>query len=266
MVRQSCQSKAHFARCVTCVEGRPDKITWKCDHCGEHVIAGPKFKPAYARIHLAAKSSNGLCSNLCQAKDDAAVSRQQQFRKLIADLEAKKREKTRKRKQEAMRMKQQDEEALNSVQSRQKRLRQPKMKDVLKISDGTAADIAVAKWALAHDIPSNALTGPYWRQVNLKLSQVGPCYTPMSRHKLKSLLLPALKELAHNDRQRNLKHQPKAGRTLTGDGATKGVPLINFLVHIPGKGVSLLGVIDCTGHISEGGIKDALFVLICLSV
>ena len=40
----------------------------------------------------------------------------------------------------------------------------------------------------------------------------------------------------------------------------KKVPLINFLVHVPGKGVSLLDVVDCTAHMSEGGTKDALYV------
>ena len=138
------------------------------------------------------------------------------------------------------------------------------MKDVLKVTDETAADIAVAEWALAHDIPSNALSGKYWKNLNVKLSQVGPSYTPMNRHKLKKTLLPVLKELAEKGRQEHLSHQPNAGRTLTGDGATKGVPLVNFLVYVPGRGVSLLDVIDCTGHMSEGGIKDAMLVLIYL--
>ena len=58
---------------------------------------------------------------------------------------------------------------------------------------------------------------------------------------------------------RHLKHAPEAGRTVTGDGATKhGIPLLDFLVHVPGKGVGLLEVIDCTKHIGSGGIKDAL--------
>ena len=86
MVRQACPSKAHFAKCETRVEGRPLKVTWKCDHCGEHVISGATFKAAYARIHLAAEMTNGLCSNLCTANDDHAEGRQQQFRKIITDL------------------------------------------------------------------------------------------------------------------------------------------------------------------------------------
>ena len=78
----------------------------------------------------------------------------------------------RKRKQAEMRRKFIEQKALSSVQSRQKRSRQPKMADVLKSNDCTAADIAVAQWALAHDIPGRALRGPYWKQPNLKFSQV----------------------------------------------------------------------------------------------
>ena len=84
----------------------------------------------------------------------------------------------------------------------------------------------------------------------------------MNRHKLIDNVLPVLKQMADEEQNRILAHQPDAGRTLTGDGATKGVPLINFLVYVPGKGVSLLGVTDCTGHMSEGGTKDSLYVFL----
>ena len=73
-------------------------------------------------------------------------------------------------------------------------------------------------------------------------------------------MLPQLKLMAVKERDVNLQHRPESDRTLTGDGATKKVPLINFLVHVPGKGVSLLDVVDCTAHMSEGGTKDALYV------
>ena len=45
------------------------QVTWKCDHCGKIVFKGTQFKAQYARIHLAADQSNGLCSNLCTADD-----------------------------------------------------------------------------------------------------------------------------------------------------------------------------------------------------
>ena len=57
------------------------------------------------------------------------------------------------------------------------------------------------------------------------------------------------------DQQKHLQHNPAAGRTLTGDDVTKGVPLINFLVYVPGKGVALLDVQDCTDHMTEGDTK-----------
>ena len=127
-----------------------------------------------------------------------------------------------------------------------------------KTAKGTAADLAVASWAIAHDIPANALKGPYWKQMNLKLACVQPGYTAMNPQKLNLRMLPTLKDLALVQQDLHLKHNPSVGRTLAGDGATKGVPLINFLIHVPGKGVTLLTVQDCSGHMSEGGTKDSL--------
>ena len=100
MVRSCCPSKYHFVKCVTNVEGRPPKTTWKCDHCGEHVISGVKFKPMIARIHLhlAAAKTYGICSNLCRAQDDHAEGRRAEFRKL---LDCGYRQKTRNEKEEA---------------------------------------------------------------------------------------------------------------------------------------------------------------------
>ena len=64
--------------------------------------------------------------------------------------------------------------------------------------------------------------------------------------------------LALQEQKETLTHDPSMGRTLTGDGATKKVPLINFNVHVPGKGIALAAVIDCTEHMAEGGTKDGL--------
>ena len=78
-------------------------------------------------------------------------------------------------------------------------------------------------------------------------------------------MLPQLKAMAMKEVEEHLRHRPTVGRTLTGDGVTKGVPLINFLVHVPGKGVKLLAITDCTGHMSEGGTKNALYVFVALA-
>ena len=137
-------------------------------------------------------------------------------------------------------------------------MKQPKLQDLLKAADCSAADFAVAQWAIAHDIPANALSGIYWKNLTAKLMNVSASYVPMNPQKLQRTMLPLLKEMAHAEQKTHLAHQPEAGRTLTGDGATKQVPLVNFLVHVPGKGVTLLDVKDCSGHMAEGGTKDAL--------
>ena len=129
---------------------------------------------------------------------------------------------------------------------------------MLKVTDGAAADFATAQWAIAHDIPANALSGIYWKNMVKKLSSVSPLYKAMNPQKLQKEMLPLLKEMAEEDQRSHLAHQPDAGRTVTGDGATKQVSLINFLVHVPDKGVTLLDVKDCSEHMAEGGSKDSL--------
>ena len=260
MGKEPCPSKIHFARCVTQVEGRPDKVTWKCDHCGKHVISGA-FRAANARIHLAAEKTNGVCSILCDSTDDHAEGRRQEFRKLIKELERKREEKSRKRKQQLYRLEQRNAKLVSDVEfvkTKRAKLQQPKLEQFLKKNDSTAADVAVAQWALAHDIPPNAMQGPYWRQMNKKLAQVSPSYSPMYPRKIFSDMLPQLKSVTDKELVDHLKHRPTVGRTLTGDGATKQVPLINFLVHVPGKGVKLCEITDCSGHMKEGGVKDAM--------
>ena len=192
MVRKCCVSKVHFVKCVTSVDGRPDKITWKCDHCGEHVIAGDKFKPVYARIHLAADKTYGICSSLCRSTDDHAESRKIQFRKLIAEINEKQQTRARKRKQQQARLRQQQAEAAATKKPR----RQVKIKDVLKVADSAAADYAVSQWAVAHDIPANALKGPYWKMLNQCIARTALSYVPMNPQKLKKTMLPMLKEQA----------------------------------------------------------------------
>ena len=257
MGKECCPSKHHFAKVVTAVEGRPSKVTWKCDHCGNHVISGV-FKAAYARIHLAAKKSNGLCSNLCTATDDHANGRREQFRKLIVELAQRKKDKARKRKQQQNRFDQRDVDAAAVSAQKKKKSSQPKLKEFLRLNDADAANHAVAQWVIAHDISPNALKGPYWQNMNKKLAKVSPCYKPMYPRKVFSEMLPKLKEMVKRKLQQHLAHRPSIGRTLTGDGATKQVPLINFLVYVPGKGVELVDVTDCSEHMSEGGTKDSM--------
>ena len=102
----------------------------------------------------------------------------------------------------------------------------------------TSCVVAVASWAIAHDIPAKALSGPFWKRMNNTLNKVAPTYVPVNPQKLNKKLLPILKEIAVSERNSSLEYEPDVGRTLTGDGATKKVPLINFLCHVPGKGVT----------------------------
>ena len=235
------------------------QVTWKCDHCNQIVFKGSQFRSAYARIHLAADKTNGVCSNLCTADDEDAVERRAKFRKIILELKEKKAIDSRKRMQQMKRLEKRESSAVASaVAKKRSKQFQPKLQSFMKEQDAAAADIAVAQWAVAHDVAPNAMKGPYWRQLNRKLACVAPTYTPMYDRKIFDKMLPELKKMAKSELAQHLKHRPTIGRTLTGDGATKQVPLINFLVHVPGKGVKLLDIIDCSDHLSAGDIKDAM--------
>ena len=259
--KDCCPSKSHFVKVTTVVEGRPNKFTWKCDHCGKHVMSGA-FKAATARVHLAALKRNGLCSNLCDATDDAAESRRAEFRSLIATKRKEKSDRARKRKYQCTRLQAQEDaevQILNNKKKSKKQMRQPKLKHFVKSNDSAAADLAVTKWAFAHNIPANTFQGPYWKRMNAKLQCVAPSYSPMHPKKLFNEMLPLLKKQAEDEINAHLRHRKDVGRTLTGDGATKQhTPLINFLVHVPGKGVDLVDIVDCTDHMSAGGVKDSL--------
>ena len=237
---------------------------WRCDHCEKIVFSGKQFRSAAARCHLASVKGNGLCSKLCTADDDEAAKRQQYFQQLIAKLNVKKAATARKRKQRSQRLDASDAKIIAGevVQKKKKKKSQPDLKSFLKLEASAAADVAVAKWAVAHDISPNAMKGPYWKRMNKALRTVPPKYSPMYDRKLFDEMLPKLKKSVDTEIKEHLKFRQRVGRTLTGDGATKGVPLINFLVHVPGKGVKLLDIIDCTEHLSEGGFKDAAYVAI----
>ena len=259
-----CPSKAHFAKVITAVEGRPDKCTWKCDHCGKHVMSGA-FKAGTARVHLAALKRNGLCSNLCDADDDHAESRRTEFRELIKEKNAEKIEKQRKRKYQSARMQQQEDAEVQILENKKnrrkkgKKMKQPKLEAFVKQNDDLAADLAVSKWVFAHNTPPNTMQGPYWKRMNAKLRHVSTSYTPMYPKKMFKEMLPILRKQAEDELNAHLKHRKDAGRTLTGDGATKQrTPFINFLANVPGKGTKLMDIIDCTEHLATGQVKDAM--------
>lgn len=220
------------------------------------------FKAATARVHLAAVKGNGLCSNLCDANDDHAKSRRAEFTALIKKKQEEKLTKERKRRYQQARFQKQEEkevQIIDELKKKRKKMSQPSLKDMLRPNDALAADLAVAKWALAHNVAPNAMKGAYWKRMNKKLSSVSPTYKPMYAAKLWKEMLPILRAQAEEEIDQHLRHRPEVGRTLTGDGATKqGVPLINFLAHVPGKGVKLLHIHDCTEHLRAGGVKDAL--------
>ena len=235
------------------------QISWKCDHCDKVVFKG-QFRAGVARVHLAAESSNGICANLCTTADDSdeGIARRKKYRAKIKELQDKKDEDKRKRLQQNRRLLKREAEVIVLSQKKKQRKTQPKLKVFLREQDNAAADVAVSQWALAHDIAPHAMQGPYWKMMNKKLASVGGTYTPMYPRKMYEKMLSALKKMAKVEVAKHLKHRPSVGRTVTGDAATKKVPLLNFLAHVPGKGVKLVQIHDCSEHMEAGGTKDAM--------
>ena len=236
------------------------KVTWKCDHCNKHIISG-QFKALTARIHLAVEKTNGVCAVLCDSMDDGARARRAEFRAIIkVHAETKAREERERAQQKHRLQKREGEAVAAATAKKKKRLTQPKLKSFLKENDAAAADHAVAQWAIAHGIPAAAMQGVYWKQMNKKIVNVVPAsYTPMYRQKLYDKMLPELKKQAESELKSHLTHRRDVGRCVTGDGVTKNkVPLIDFLVHVPVKGVKLVNIVDCSEHLAEGGKKDAM--------
>jgi len=116
------------------------------------------FKAGTARAHLAATKKNGICAHICKGEDADAGKRQEYFRALITKVAEQKESKSRKRKQQCHRMDVFSQPAMSPSPSKKKK-RQPKLKAFLKEQDAAAADIAVAQWAIAHDISPNAMKG-----------------------------------------------------------------------------------------------------------
>ena len=129
------------------------------EHCDKCVFGGKTFKAGLARIHLAATSSNGLCSKLCSATDDSAVERQLFFQRLLQTLTEKRKNRRRKRKQQQARLDSREKEA--SAAGKRRKKKQYNLNTMLKTNDNMAADLAVAQWAIAHDIPHACMEGPY---------------------------------------------------------------------------------------------------------
>ena len=92
-----------------------------------------------------------------------------------------------------------------------------------KAEAAAAADIAVASWAIAHDIPANALKGVFWKNMNNKLTKVAVNYCPVNPQKLYKVLLPQLKKLVVQ-RTRNIlatNHRLDVPSLATGQQRTK---------------------------------------------
>ena len=128
-------------------------------------------------------------------------------------------------------------------------------------SDNRTCDESVAKFIIANNIPPAVLESPEWKRMVTHLRNANSRWVATGRKKLTDKMLPAFKKRATKEMVAALKKNPKAGRTITGDGAKKAkTPLIDFLVFVPGAGVLLLDVIDCSLHLKQGGQKDGLYI------
>ena len=264
MPRKPGPSRQHFSKHPYEKPDGTATFKWKCDHC-DFYLFGTQFTAARARAHLAAdkKLANALCSYMCDAEDDAAATRQLFFRKLIHEVREKKEKATKGRAAQKHRMDLDTADAaLDAVEARRKKVkRQLSYHEATRMGEDGAVDDALGKFIVANDLAPNILDNHFTKAAFAALRHAKTPYVPLSRGKFKNVILPRLKQRQQKATERHLEGRPNAGRTVTGDGATKKkTPLIDILVHVPKGGVQLLEVVDCTQHLAEGGVKDRFFI------
>jgi hypothetical protein len=123
-------------------------------------------------------------------------------------------------------------------------------------------DVAISHFILANCLPLVLSECELFQRVLVCARQTNNKYKAPSRYKVGGHLLDATYASYASDERKKLDiDAEKYGIAVYGDGATiKTVPLINVLaagVHNPG---CVLDIVDCTEHMSEGGIKDADYI------
>ena len=127
----------------------------------------------------------------------------------------------------------------------------------------TQLTIAIADFVYSRGLAFNLTNdNPYFDRVLTLARCVPSSYTPPSRNELSGRLL----DLCYNQKIEELVKKlvsdgDKFGLAFYGDGATvRKLPLMNIMASCVRERAAVLEIHDCSGHLAEGGSKDAEYV------
>jgi hypothetical protein len=123
-------------------------------------------------------------------------------------------------------------------------------------------DVAIADWIHSNNLPFNLAEDAKFKHVLSQARHVGINYTPPNGRAVGGPLLEAnyqhVMDTFHADLN---KGADKFGLTIYGDGATiQRNPKMNILCSGIHNAAAVLDIVDCSGHMSRGGKKDAAYV------
>ena len=127
---------------------------------------------------------------------------------------------------------------------------------------GARMDVAITDFLHSHLLPFSLAQDPKLIKIIDEARKLGPLYTPPNRNEIAGKYLDALYVTHWKEQMRTLISEAHIfGITIFGDGATvKTIPLFNILAAGVNNPFALLDIADCTGHLAEGGKKDAKYI------
>jgi len=119
-------------------------------------------------------------------------------------------------------------------------------------------NIAIADFIHSNLLPFSLAEDPKFLRV-LQVAKSLGAYKPPNQMLIGSKYLDALHAINWKEQMKTLLSEATIfGITIFGDGATiKSIPLLNVLAAGVNNPFALLNIADCTGHLAEGGKKDA---------
>jgi hypothetical protein len=127
---------------------------------------------------------------------------------------------------------------------------------------GARMDVAITDFLHSHLLPFSLAQDPKLIKIIDEARKLGPLYTPPNRNEISGKYLDALYSTHWKEQMKTLISEAHIfGITIFGDGATvKTIPLFNILAAGVNNPFALLDIADCTGHLAEGGKKDAKYI------
>ena len=123
-------------------------------------------------------------------------------------------------------------------------------------------DVAIADFIHSRQLDFKTAEDPKFKII-LDIARTLPrSYEPPSAYKVEGQLLTTLYDVNWDQETHALLKESRIyGISMYGDGATIATtPMINALASGVHNSFAMLDVFDCTGHMSTGGVKDAVYI------